>query len=53
MSHEIRTPMNAITGMTGILRRNAHLPDQEKYLDAIAKSFREPAGDHQRCARPQ
>ncbi|MBK9416859.1 MAG: response regulator [Flavobacteriales bacterium] len=38
MSHEIRTPMNAITGMTGILRRNAHLPDQEKYLDAIAKS---------------
>ena len=38
MSHEIRTPMNAIMGMTGILRRNAHLPDQEKYLDAIAKS---------------
>ncbi|MBK6753770.1 MAG: response regulator [Flavobacteriales bacterium] len=38
MSHEIRTPMNAIMGMTGILRRNAHLPEQEKYLDAIAKS---------------
>ncbi|MBP7516051.1 MAG: response regulator, partial [Flavobacteriales bacterium] len=38
MSHEIRTPMNAIMGMTGILRRNEHLPDQAKYLDAIAKS---------------
>ncbi len=38
MSHEIRTPMNAIMGMTVILRRNAHMPEQDKYLDAIAKS---------------
>ncbi|MFZ1617719.1 MAG: two-component regulator propeller domain-containing protein, partial [Flavobacteriales bacterium] len=38
MSHEIRTPMNAIMGMTGILKRNDHLPDQEKYLNAVARS---------------
>ncbi|MBK6830916.1 MAG: response regulator [Flavobacteriales bacterium] len=38
MSHEIRTPMNAIMGMTGILRRNEHPPEQDKYLDAIAQS---------------
>jgi len=38
MSHEIRTPMNAIMGMTGILRRNNHLPAQQKYLDAITQS---------------
>ena len=38
MSHEIRTPMNAIMGMTGILRRNHHLPEQDKYLDAVAQS---------------
>ena len=38
MSHEIRTPMNAIMGMTGILRRNQHPPEQDKYLDAIAQS---------------
>ncbi|MBP7408348.1 MAG: response regulator [Flavobacteriales bacterium] len=38
MSHEIRTPMNAIMGMTGILRRNEHLPSQQKFLDAITQS---------------
>ena len=38
MSHEIRTPMNAIMGMTGILKRNEQLPEQKKYLDAIAQS---------------
>ncbi|MCB0764638.1 MAG: tetratricopeptide repeat protein, partial [Flavobacteriales bacterium] len=38
MSHEIRTPMNAIMGMTTIMRRNAHLPHQEVYLNAIALS---------------
>ena len=38
MSHEIRTPMNAIMGMTAILRRNEHMPEQDRYLDAIAQS---------------
>jgi CheY-like chemotaxis protein len=38
MSHEIRTPMNAIMGMSGILRRNTHLPEQEKYLNAVSQS---------------
>ena len=38
MSHEIRTPMNAIMGMTGILQREAHPPEQDRYLDAIAQS---------------
>ncbi len=38
MSHEIRTPMNAIMGMSGILKRNDHTPEQEKYLSAISQS---------------
>jgi len=38
MSHEIRTPMNAIVGMSNVLRRNAHLPEQQEHLDAIATS---------------
>lgn len=38
MSHEIRTPMNAIMGMTGILLRNQHAPDQVRYLKAIERS---------------
>ncbi|MEO8066112.1 MAG: ATP-binding protein [Flavobacteriales bacterium] len=38
MSHEIRTPMNAIMGMSGILKRNAHPPEQDKYLSAITQS---------------
>ena len=38
MSHEIRTPMNAIMGMSGILKRNPHTPEQKNYLDAIAQS---------------
>ncbi len=38
MSHEIRTPMNAIVGMTGILQRLPHPPEQQPYLDAIASS---------------
>ncbi|MBK8498359.1 MAG: response regulator [Flavobacteriales bacterium] len=38
MSHEIRTPMNAIMGMSGILKRNEHTPEQEKYLNAISQS---------------
>ncbi len=38
MSHEIRTPMNAVMGMTNILRRRDHPPEQDRYLDAIAVS---------------
>ncbi|MBP8822929.1 MAG: response regulator [Flavobacteriales bacterium] len=38
MSHEIRTPMNAIVGMGNVLRRNAHLPAQQQYIDAITTS---------------
>lgn len=38
MSHEVRTPMNAIMGMTTIMQRNEHLPEQQGYLDAIASS---------------
>ncbi len=38
MSHEIRTPMNAIMGMTNILKKNNHLPEQSRYLDAIWQS---------------
>jgi CheY-like chemotaxis protein/nitrogen-specific signal transduction histidine kinase len=38
MSHEIRTPMNAIMGMSAILKRNKHYPEQEKYLSAIRQS---------------
>jgi two-component system, sensor histidine kinase ChiS len=38
MSHEIRTPMNAIMGMTGILQRNAHPAEQDRYLGAIKQS---------------
>lgn len=40
MSHEIRTPMNAVMGMTNILRRKEHPPEQDRYLDAIAVSSR-------------
>jgi len=35
MSHEIRTPMNAIMGMSGIMLRNEHLPQQEAQLEAV------------------
>lgn len=38
MSHEIRTPMNVIMGMTASLKRTEHLPEQERYLNAIAQS---------------
>lgn len=38
MSHEIRTPINAVTGMAEILLHNTHLPEQEKYLNAIQQS---------------
>ncbi|MEO8066111.1 MAG: ATP-binding protein [Flavobacteriales bacterium] len=38
MSHEIRTPMNAIMGMSAILKRGAHSPEQDKYLNAISQS---------------
>ena len=38
MSHEIRTPMNAIKGMTDIIIRNEHTPEQDKYLFAIKQS---------------
>ena len=38
MSHEIRTPMNAIMGMSGILKRDPHPPEQDKYINAIAQS---------------
>lgn len=39
MSHEIRTPMHAISGITNILKRNKHLPEQAQYLDAISQSI--------------
>lgn len=38
MSHEIRTPMHAISGMTKILKRNAHPPTQDAYLNAMHTS---------------
>ena len=38
MSHEIRTPMNAITGMSVILKRNEHLPEQEVYLEGVSQN---------------
>ena len=38
MSHEIRTPMNAIMGMTGILQRDPHPPEQDRFLGAIKQS---------------
>ncbi|MBK8498362.1 MAG: hypothetical protein IPL52_05980 [Flavobacteriales bacterium] len=44
MSHEIRTPMNAIIGMSGILKRNEHTPEQEKYSTLFAEQ-RETKGD--------
>lgn len=44
MSHEIRTPMNAIIGMTHILRRNLHAPEQQEKLGKIAG-----AADHLLC----
>lgn len=38
MSHEIRTPMNAIVGMTDILLRNEHTPQNREYLNNIKSS---------------
>ena len=35
MSHEIRTPMNAIIGLTHLLRRDEHRPEQGTRLDKI------------------
>jgi len=38
MSHEIRTPLSSIMGMSHLLKKNKHLKEQDKYLDAIWKS---------------
>ena len=38
MSHEIRTPMNAIIGLTHMLQRTAHAPDQLEKLAKIRDS---------------
>ena len=38
MSHEIRTPMNAIIGLTHMLQRTAHAPDQLEKLAKILDS---------------
>ncbi len=35
MSHEIRTPLNAILGMTHLLKRNSHQPEQLQKLEKI------------------
>ncbi|HYC86948.1 MAG TPA: ATP-binding protein, partial [Chryseosolibacter sp.] len=35
MSHEIRTPMNAIIGLTNILLREPHLPEQAESLGLL------------------
>ena len=40
VSHEIRTPMNAIMGITNLLVKNEHYPEQEKYLEAMNISAR-------------
>ncbi|MEW6678331.1 MAG: ATP-binding protein [Pseudomonadota bacterium] len=38
MSHEIRTPMNAVIGMTHMLRRTLHAPDQIDKLNKISSA---------------
>ncbi len=38
MSHEIRTPMNAIIGMTEVIMRNEHSPEETGYLMNIKNS---------------
>lgn len=38
MSHEIRTPMNAIIGLTYLLRRDLHDPEQADRLERIDKA---------------
>lgn len=38
MSHEIRTPLNSIMGMSYILKKNEHYPEQKQYFDAICQS---------------
>lgn len=38
MSHEIRTPMNAIIGMTDVIMRNEHSPEETGYLMNIKNS---------------
>ncbi len=41
MSHEIRTPLNAIIGMTNLLRRTLHTPQETERLEKI-----DTAGNH-------
>ena len=38
MSHEIRTPMNAIVGLTHLLQREVHQPDQLQKLNRISEA---------------
>ena len=40
MSHEIRTPMNSIVGITEILLRSRHSPQEQEYLLNIQSSGR-------------
>jgi len=35
MSHELRTPLNAIVGLSGLLLKKTHLPEQRENLEAL------------------
>lgn len=40
MSHEIRSPLNVIIGMTHVLQKNHHLPEQAKNLEVLGIASR-------------